>query len=169
MSALLIVLPQPAASFAGPSAKSLSDISPAAVGADLQSRGIDLSNGRGPQSLRDAMIAYSFVAGNGANLSANNGEILSTILKLNAAFGQTALESHVSVQTGTTGARIHYQLIGRDDTRQMNELTNRAEDDISIGLYYVWAERNGHPTSPKDAVFRIIQARTTLQLEEHKP
>jgi hypothetical protein len=146
-----------------------SDLSPAALREELRLRGVDLSAASKPGGLRDALVEYDFVAGKGTNLNSDNEEVLKAIQDLNLGLKQISLQSHVSVHTKEPGARVVYRLIGGGDSLQLNELTNHAEDDIPVGLYFVWAERNGHVTSPKTAKFKIIQTRTSIDLEESKP
>jgi hypothetical protein len=142
---------------------SLSDLSSALTRAELKKRGIDPLS---VATLRDAFIVYDFHAGSGDNLNSNAEEILKALKDLNTGLGQTSLQSHLSVRTKKPGARVWYRLIGGDDSHQINQLTNRAEDDIPVGFYFVWAERSGRLTSSKTGVFRIIRAKATVDLEE---
>jgi hypothetical protein len=145
------------------------DLSPSAVRGDLKERGIDLSTESAPPVLRDALVEYDFVAGKGENLNSNTQEVLRSIKDLNAAIKLAALQSHVIVRTKDSGARVVYRLIGGGDSLYFNQLTNHTEDDIPIGLYFVWAERGGQPTSSTTAKFKIIQTHTSIDLEEEKP
>jgi len=142
---------------------SLSDLSSALTRAELKERGIDPL---AAPTLRDAFVVYDFQAGPGNNLNSNAEDILKALKDLNAGLGQTSLQSHLFVQTKNAGARVWYRLIGGDDSHQINQLTNHAEDDIPVGFYFVWAERSGRPTSSKTSVFRIIKSKATVELEE---
>jgi hypothetical protein len=155
----------PASAFQAKRASS-ADLSPRTIRAELTARGLNLSKPSTPTALRDALVVYDYQAGNGVNLNSNTDEVLKAIKGLNEELGQTSLQSHVTVRTKNSGARVWYRLIGREDSHPFNQLTNHSEDDISIGLYFVWAERNGNPTSPKTLPFRIIKAREAVELEE---
>ena len=146
-----------------------SDLSPGAVREELKVRGVDLSAASTPRALRDASVEYDFVAGKGQNLNSDHEQVLKAIKDLNMGFKQTSLQSHVAVHTKKPGARVMYRLIGGGDSLQFNQLTNNTEDDVPIGLYFVWAERNGHPTSPKTSPFKLIKARISIDLEEINP
>jgi hypothetical protein len=147
--------------------KKKADLSSTVIRRELQERGLDLSLKSGSQSLNDALVQYDFQAG-GANLNSNSEEILKAIKELNSNLGKTALLSHVTVQTTRPGARIYYQLIGREDAHAIGQLTNHADDDLPIGLYFIWAERDGSATSSKVIPFRVIKEVEPIDIEEKK-
>jgi hypothetical protein len=161
----ILLMPTAATPKEGPSSADLSDLSPDTVRRELGKR-VDLSRPSTPQALQDGLVEYGFVAGPGANLNSNSEEVLKAIKDLNQGFSETSLQSDLTVHTARPGARVRYRLIGQTDSMQFNQLTNQAEDKIPIGLYFVWSERGGRPTSSETAKFRIIQAKTRVDLEE---
>jgi hypothetical protein len=82
--------------------------------------------------------------------------------------------SHVTVATSKgTGARVRYQtlkarLSGPDhEVRDMKRLSI-VQEDIEIGSYYMWSERNGAATSSKDRWFEVVRPKEDpITLEEH--
>jgi hypothetical protein len=59
--------------------------------------------------------------------------------------------------TGGAGARVRYRLMTDDGEPQTaTKLTNHAGARMSCGLYYIWTERGGKPTSSKDAWFTVV-------------
>jgi hypothetical protein len=148
------------------SSTGLLDISSDTVRKELRKRGVDATSTATLTGLKDALVQYDFQVGNGNNLNSNSEEVVKAIKDLNASLFQTSLQCHIKIRTKSAGARIWYRLIGRDDAHQFNQLTNGTEDDIPIGIYSIWSERHDTPTSSKTAVFRIIQVKTVVDLEE---
>src|SRR5262249_15978898 len=132
---------------------------------ELNARGLNLSEATTPEGLREAFTEYDFQA-RGSGLNSNKKELWDAAKSLSTALSQTSLQSHVSVRTQKPGARVWYSLIGRDKPTPFNQLTNDTADDMPIGLYYIWAERDGKPTSSKEIVFRIIQKKVPVDVVE---
>jgi hypothetical protein len=142
-----------------------SDLSSKIIRSELKARGLDPAKKTTPRKLRDAFTEYDFHA-NGSGLNPSNKEFIDAAKNLSADLGETSLQSHVTVHTKTPGARVYYRLIGKETNTPFNQLTNDAADDITIGLYYIWAERDGKPTSSKEIIFRVIKEQATVDLVE---
>jgi hypothetical protein len=133
---------------------------------ELKARGIDPLDSNANHNLRLAYISYEFEAGQGKNLNSNQEDISKALEKLNTGLAETALSSHVKVRTPRPGARVWYTLVGSGGKHPFNQLTNNSEDDLPIGIYFIWSEREGKVTSSKQIPFRIIQAAISVDLEE---
>jgi hypothetical protein len=142
-----------------------SDLSSSVIKAELKARGLNPSAVSTSAALREDFTEYHFQGG-GKGLNPNNRELWEAAQSLSLTLSQTSLQSHVTIRTQTPGARVWYRLIGRDTSVPFNQITNDTAEDLSIGLYYVWAERNGKATSSKDIVFRIIQKNVPIDLVE---
>jgi hypothetical protein len=142
-----------------------SDLSSKIVLSELKARGLDPAKTTTSPKLRDAFIQYDFQA-NGSGLNPNNKEFMDAAKNLSADLEETSLQSHVTIRTQTPGARVYYRLIGKETVTPFNQLTNDTADDITIGLYYIWAERAGKPTSSKEIIFRVIKKQATVDLVE---
>ena len=141
------------------------EVTAEAIRVELKARGLSSSEAATPEGLRNAFTEYDFQA-RGSGLNSNKKELWEAAKNLSAALSQTTLQSHVTVRTQKSGARVWYRLIGRDTPTPFNQLTNDTADDVSIGLYYIWAERDGKATSSKEIVFRIIQKKVPVDLVE---
>lgn len=144
---------------------SASDLSSRVILSELKGRGLNPSKATTPRNLRDAFTQYDFEA-RGSGLNPNNKEFLDAAKTLSVDLSETSLQSHVIVRTQTPGARIWYRLIGGETVSPFNQLTNNTADDITIGLYYIWAERDGKPTSSKEIIFRVIKEQVAIDLVE---
>ena len=143
-----------------------SDLSSKAIRTELKARGFDPSSASTPSALRDDFTEYDFQA-RGSGLNPNKKAFLEAAKNLSISLSETSLQSHVTVRTQRSGARVWYRLIGRDISLPFNQITNNTEgEDLSIGLYYVWAERDGKATSSKEIIFRIIQTKVPIDLVE---
>ena len=69
-----------------------------------------------------------------------------------------------------SGATIKYQTVGK---RYRNEdpvtagQTTTCTETVPIGLYYIWAERGGKPTSDRNSVYHIINSQQRIEITEH--
>jgi hypothetical protein len=147
---------------------SASDLSSRVILSELKGRGLNPSKATTPQKLRDAFTQYDFEA-RGSGLNPNNKEFLEAAQNLSVDLSETSLQSHVTVRTKAPGARVWYRLIGGETDSPFNQLTNDTADDITIGLYYIWAERDGKPTSSKQLIFRVIKEQVPIDLVEAIP
>jgi hypothetical protein len=152
----------------GPARTSVLDASSSTIRRELTERGLKSATLSGP--LAEALVVYDFEVGNGHNLSPNSkDEVLKAVKELNTSLRSTNLQSRVAVKTKAAGARVFARLVGREDTYAFNQLTNNSVSDLSIGLYFIWTERAGIPTSSKTIIFRIIQKEVLVDLEEKEP
>ena len=69
------------------------------------------------------------------------------------------------------GATVKYQTLGQ---RKRGETPTTAKDltvaveTMYIGMYHIWSERGGSPTSDKDVQFDIAKPKESVTLEEKK-
>lgn len=139
------------------------DLSSVTIYTELQARGLDPLQPATSAALRRAYVKYDFATGGGHNLQSS--ESSGSIQELNAALSKTAITSDVSVRTKQPGARIKYRLVAEQQMLALPQLTNNAEDTVSIGLYSFWSERDGNATS-KPETFRIIKPIVVIEIEE---
>lgn len=130
------------------------DISAGKIYADLKERGVDVVVGA-PVNIRRAYARYDTALGNGHGLNTGSADATKSAAALNSAFGQLKLTSDVRVRTANVGARIRYKLVGADQIGALPQLSNSAEDNLAIGIYMIWSERESVQTSVPTA-FRII-------------
>ncbi|MCP4245812.1 MAG: trypsin-like peptidase domain-containing protein [bacterium] len=77
------------------------------------------------------------------------------------------LSSEVRFRTVMEGATVKYRLAEiAGAPKTAHGLTNDASSVLSIGTYYVWAERNGIPTSRTDNEYDIIRNVELVVIEE---
>jgi hypothetical protein len=86
-------------------------------------------------------------------------------LELAEALAATGLSTTVRFLTAEPGAKIRYHLAGRQSHETAHGLSNDSLEVLPIGLYYVWCERDGVPTSPAER-YKLIQETETLHLLE---
>ena len=79
-------------------------------------------------------------------------------------------KSEVTISTsGGEGANIKYQTLGQ---RKRNETPTTAKgltvtmEKMYIGMYHIWSERKGNPTSSKDDKFDIAGLKEQVTLKE---
>jgi hypothetical protein len=142
------------------------ELSPTLVQEELKSRGVNVLDRSQAGAVTDDFVKYHFLAGDSTNLVSESPSALKAAQKLADSLGGTGLRSKVVVKTKTAGARIHYQLIGRNEDTPSARLTNDTEDEIPIGFYFIWADRQGHPTSPKVDIFRVVKPQIVIDIEE---
>ena len=81
------------------------------------------------------------------------------------------ITSKVSLQTKEkAGATIKVQLVG-DRSRHVNHILtakkpSQCEETLRIGIYYIWAERDGEKTSDADAEYQIVEEKEAVVLTE---
>lgn len=141
-----------------------SDTSPNAVYLDLRDRGLDPLLGS-DQALRLAFIQYDTAMGDASNLNPEFEDAQAAASALNTELAKTTHNSFVRIRTEFPGARIRYRLIGKANLNSMPQLTNSTGRPLRIGLYSIWAERNGERTSTP-MVFRVTSERTDIDIEE---
>ena len=79
-------------------------------------------------------------------------------------------EVEISTSKGTE-ATVKYQALG---SRERGERPTTAKDltklseEMFIGVYHIWSERGGKPTSDQDAQFVIVKEKEKVKLEEIK-
>ncbi len=78
----------------------------------------------------------------------------------------TGLTSEVSFRTTMPGATIRYRLLCKSEAETAALKTNDALETLPIGLYFVWAERNGQPSSKHR--YRIVEERKPLDIPEDR-
>lgn len=141
------------------------DVSSATLLSELGMRGLDPLSDSAPAAIRDAFVEYDFSIGGGHNL-AENPASLKSAERLSVALAASSLQATVRVRTALPGARVRFRLVGRTLEQMFPRLTNDSEDQLPIGLYYIWAERNNVATSSRKGIFRIVQSHLTIDLEE---
>lgn len=144
-------------------ASRLDDLSATAISDDLKERNIDPL--LGSDDLRRAFIRYNLAVGGTFYLNQNSEDAAKSARALNTAMGELKLTSNVQVSTTKPGARIRYRLIGETEVGAFPQLSNSAQDDLRIGIYLIWAERNGTATSTPMQQ-RIIKPQFSIVLEE---
>jgi hypothetical protein len=76
--------------------------------------------------------------------------------------------SRVRVSTEIPGARIKYRLIGRGLITTSPELTNDVFEEMPIGYYKFWSERDGFRTGVLDIV-RVVDEEFEVVITESLP
>jgi len=80
--------------------------------------------------------------------------------------------STVRVQTTRRGAYARLQSVGdrsRDEPGVTSKRpTNEVSESVPIGLYYVWAERDGEATSDKGFRVRLVDKTETVRVTERQ-
>lgn len=67
--------------------------------------------------------------------------------------------TEVYICTACCGAQIKYRLISDEREFVLARLTNSSEPfPLTVGIYHVWAERNGKPTSKVDLQYSFMHA-----------
>lgn len=89
-----------------------------------------------------------------------------TLNMLALEMASSGIFSIVKVNTVVPGASIKYRLIALDDEYVMGRLTNDVESRLAIGVYYIWAERNGEATSLRDNRFMVVDVSEEFVIEE---
>lgn len=143
------------------------DISPAAIRHDLQKRHVIGNHDTAANEIVSALASYDFQTNNGSNLNSNDEETKRALANLNKSLATKRLQSHVTALTREAGARVWYQLIGSGQPSPFGGMTNNATEDLPIGIYLVWSERQGHKTSIS-VPFRIISPQCSIDIEEQK-
>ena len=88
------------------------------------------------------------------------------ILELSEYLVDTGLVSHVFFHTPTDGAVIKYHLVSDDQAVTVDKKTNSIEPLVlNIGVYHIWSERDGRPTSPPETQYHITNKIVDLELE----
>ncbi len=84
---------------------------------------------------------------------------------------KSGVNSHLTVSTSNgSGAAVRYETLGArlvGSAPRIMSTPSESTDDVAIGTYYVWAERNGLATSSKDSQFDIVTPQRTITLIEH--
>ena len=143
------------------------DISSAAIRRDLQKRHVIGKQDTEANEIVSALASYDFQTSNGANLNSNDEETKRALANLNKSLATKKLQSRVTVLTRVAGARIWYQLIGSGQPSPFGRMTNDATEDLPIGIYLVWSERQGRKTSVS-VPFRIISPQCSIDIEEQQ-
>lgn len=143
------------------------DVSANVIYTELKERGVDPLSSGIKTDMNDAFVDYHYRSdGKSLNAQATSPEIQRSAEALSNVMAKTALMSRVRVKTKLEGARVRYRLIGRQSSTAFSQLTNEAAEPLTIGLYHVWAEREGVATSSQTEVFRIIRPDVIVDLEE---
>ena len=132
---------------------------------ELKERGLDPLSAASPSEVTSAYIDYHATVGDSLTLLGSPGAV-SSAEELSAKLSATALRSQVRIRTTLPGARVLFRLIGRSAAQRMPQLTNDAFEEMPIGLYQIWLERNGVATSSTSDVFRIIRRQVEVDLVE---
>jgi hypothetical protein len=98
---------------------------------------------------------------------------LKTTDDITAAAQHVGAVSTVSFHTPSSGATVKYETLGQfhrhETATTVAQLTNDATAVMPLGIYVIWSERNGVPTSPViDVQYRIVTpAPLPINLAEH--
>jgi hypothetical protein len=76
------------------------------------------------------------------------------------------LTSAVTIETERDGATIKCRFLGNPKGTLTGQWEEKAGAEFPIGLYYIWTERDGKPTSPTDAWYRIIRKQERIKIYE---
>jgi hypothetical protein len=88
------------------------------------------------------------------------------LLRLANTLGRTGLKSAAVFAAAQEGATVRYRFLSQVDATPMGEPTRRVEATLPIGLYHVWTERDGKPTSPTDAWFPVLREQERIKVYE---
>jgi hypothetical protein len=150
-----------------PKASTATDISPTAIRHDLERRHVISNHDTSANDIVSALASYDFQTRNGSNLNSNGEETKQALADLNKSLAVKKLQSRVRVSTHESGARIWYQLIGSGQPTAFGGMTNNATEDLPIGIYLIWSERQGRKTSVA-IPFRVINPQFSIDIEEQK-
>jgi hypothetical protein len=85
-----------------------------------------------------------------------------------------SLKAQATVEISTsrgTNATVKYQTLGGRE-RKGNPTTakglTKLEEDMIVGVYHIWSEREGKATSDTNAQFEIVKVKERVKLEETK-
>lgn len=88
------------------------------------------------------------------------------MVELVQAMVNSGYTSAVQFTTSTPGALVKYRLVTANSATTVPGATNQADVDLPIGYYYVWAERDGQPSSSPDERYLILDESLTIHLHE---
>lgn len=88
------------------------------------------------------------------------------LVELSNTLARTELTSSVVIATDEDGPVAQCRLLGQPETVPALHPVVGAETTIPMGLYNIWTERDGEPTSPRDAWFQITRARERIKIYE---
>jgi hypothetical protein len=74
------------------------------------------------------------------------------------------------VSLPTKGATIKYQTVGKRDRKEAPITagqTTICTETVPIGLYHIWTERDGKPTSERDNIYHVINTQHRIEITEH--
>lgn len=66
------------------------------------------------------------------------------------------------------GANIKYQLSGSNQVKTAKGLTPTTEYFLPIGIYHIWAERNGKVTSDRKSEYQILRENEKVEVNEYE-
>ncbi len=111
-------------------------------------------------------LSESFTAAARNYLDGDPNERLRALEEIAAVLADSNLKSEISCLTDVPGATIKYKLIALDTVLTAKQRTNRISEEVPIGLYNIWSERNSEATSSRRKVYRIIKPEVELDIEE---
>jgi hypothetical protein len=150
-----------------PSTQTLADLDPNQIYLEAKERGVDLLSRKTDRHLREAFVTLHAAADeSGSQLVSEDKPWTKAAREVSSGLSQTKLVSTMMVRTITPGAQIKYKLIGDSRELTAGRLTNSTSEQVVIGLYHVWAERNGHPSSSEEVIYRVIRPEVIIDLAE---
>ncbi len=109
-----------------------------------------------PDRVREALIAVS-------GSRAHNEDLMALLADELRALGH---RSEVSFKTARPGAFVKYRFISEEHATTFPDDTDTTPRLMPFGIYYIWTERQGVVTSPRDAQYDITETREEITLDE---
>jgi phosphate transport system substrate-binding protein len=88
------------------------------------------------------------------------------LAQLERMLARTGLTSSVTFATDKKGATMKFRSVGQPTAVLSDNLPSGTKVTVPVGLYYVWTERNGKPTSPTDALFPVVREEEGIKVYE---
>jgi len=121
------------------------------------------SHDRIPERIGLALSEYRNVASGG-----DPRRLPEARAQLAATLQESGDTCEVEIETADGGAEVRYrsELDPASKVKTANAPTSPARITVPIGNYYIWAERNGSPTTDTSAVRVLTQAHESVKLVE---
>jgi len=88
------------------------------------------------------------------------------LAELSQALARTEVSSSVSFETADEGATFRYALVGLPDAWAGELPAKGGPVKLPIGLWHVWTERDGEPTSHQEGWFPIVRENERIRIFE---
>lgn len=133
---------------------------PVNPGSDAEAQALSRLTHRAPSAaaasqLQEAVDRYT-----------RSGRTVRDMAVLNTQLAATGLTSRVTVSSKPSGATVKFRLVGLSEVRTGNSLTNETKEILPIGIYHVWTEVNGKPTSSLDDRRTIVEKDVAIEIPQ---